>query len=637
MTSSPPPSSSSSSFDVNVMRLFLDGKCHAIKDEIRAFVASDPVWRQDLHGLPLSEQRLLTLQRAQKIIQHPRVQEQMKDTDLETGYSIGEVIGFADLSANIKCGVMSWLFTGAVKGLGSPEQESLWLPRITSGQISGMFAMTELGHGSNVRNLETEAIYDSITQEFVINTPRPSARKAYIGNAIHGQYATVFAKLIVQGKDRGPHAFLVPIRPSSSSSSSSTFPGIHIEDLGHKGGLLGVDNGIITFSNVRVPRENLLNRFASVDPAGNYIPKIESDNTRFNTMLMALTGSRVALSGVSISVSKVALTIAIRHAARRVQFGPTKKPEMPIISYTSHQLRLFPLLATCYALDITRKYVATKWAEVMQSDAIDRSVQSLCSGFKSYCTWFSLRTVQVSRECCGGAGYMSENRLTGLRADADIFTTFEGDNVVLLQQVGKDLLTQYQEGLAAHKFSGALTFLNQYFLGKNSWFSFPFQFAATFRPRRSFLDHKVHLELMRYRQARLLHTLALRLVYKIKIQRKDAFLAWNECLDHIGAVSTGHIETIVLERFQDALQNAPPSLKPALSILYRLYALDRLYQQRAWYLEHKLFSRDAGVALQRLIASTCLQVKERALAYVDAFGVPESCLGALLAQHNAKY
>jgi acyl-CoA oxidase len=54
-------------------------------------------------------------------------------------------------------------------------------------------------------------------------------------------------------------------------------------------------------------------------------------------------------------------------------------------------------------------------------------------------------TIRACREACGGAGYDAENRFGRLMADADVFTTFEGANFVLLQLVAKSLLTGYRE------------------------------------------------------------------------------------------------------------------------------------------------------------------------------------------------
>ena len=121
--------------------------------------------------------------------------------------------------------------------------------------------MTETGHGSNVQALRTTATYDAETQEFVIHTPDDDARKDYIGNAARdGRMAVVFAQLIAGGEERGVHALLVPIRDEHGDPC----PGVRLEDCGAKLGLNGVDNGRIWFDHVRVPRENLLDRYAQV-------------------------------------------------------------------------------------------------------------------------------------------------------------------------------------------------------------------------------------------------------------------------------------------------------------------------------------------------------------------------------------
>ena len=190
--------------------------------------------------------------------------------------------------------------------------------------------MTELAHGSNVRDLETEAIYDPITEEFIIRTPSESARKEWIGNAArHGRTATVFAQLETRANRYGVHAFVVPIR----NKDGSPYPGVRIQDCGHKLGLNGVDNGRLWFDDVRVPREALLDRFASVAADGTYHSPIVSDSKRFFTTLGTLVGGRVSVGAAGVSASKSALTIAIRYSDRRRQFGPEDATEVPILDY----------------------------------------------------------------------------------------------------------------------------------------------------------------------------------------------------------------------------------------------------------------------------------------------------------------
>lgn len=65
-----------------------------------------------------------------------------------------------------------------------------------------------------------------------------------------------------------------------------------------------------------------------------------------------------------------------------------------------------------------------------------RQVHALSAGLKAYTTTFTQEALSTCREACGGHGYAAVNRLGALRSDHDIFQTFEGDNTVLMQQVG---------------------------------------------------------------------------------------------------------------------------------------------------------------------------------------------------------
>ena len=227
-------------------------------------------------------------------------------------------------------------------------------------------------------------------------------------------------------------------------------PGIRIEDCGQKMGLNGVDNGRIWFDRVRIPRANLLNRFADVSADGTYSSAIENPDRRFFTMLGTLVQGRVSVGGAAINAAKVAIAIATTYAARRRQFEATAPPQEDLLlDYGLHQRRLLPLLARTYALHFAQEVVAGQLHEVF-SGAVDdeharRELESRAAGTKVLGTWHATRTIQECREACGGAGYLSVNRFAALKADTDVFTTFEGDNHVLLQLVAKGLLTDYAD------------------------------------------------------------------------------------------------------------------------------------------------------------------------------------------------
>jgi acyl-CoA oxidase len=241
-----------------------------------------------------------------------------------------ETIGHGDLSLLVKQGVQFGLFGGAVHHLGTEKHHKEFLNRIATLELAGCFAMSETGHGSNVQMVETTATYDPETEEFVVDSPTESSRKDYIGNAAaHGQMAAVFCQLIAGGESRGVHCVLVPIR----DENGKPMPGVEISDCGEKLGLNGVDNGRLMFDSVRVGRDALLDRYAEVTPEGEYRSRIENPDRRFFTMLGTLVQGRVSVGGASISATKSALTIAIRHGARRRQFGPPDSDEeMPLLA-----------------------------------------------------------------------------------------------------------------------------------------------------------------------------------------------------------------------------------------------------------------------------------------------------------------
>jgi acyl-CoA oxidase len=210
----------------------------------------------------------------------------------DVGASIAafETLAFGDLSVLVKVGVQFGLFGGAILHLGTERHHEAYLPDLITGELMGCFAMTETGHGSNVQALGTVARYDAARQEFVITTHGDQARKDYIGNAArHAELAVVFARLELDGRSEGVHAFVVPLRVAGEVA-----PGVRIEDDGRKMGLNGVDNGRIWFDGVRVPREALLNRFADVSPDGVYESSIANPDRRFFTMLGTLVQGRVS-------------------------------------------------------------------------------------------------------------------------------------------------------------------------------------------------------------------------------------------------------------------------------------------------------------------------------------------------------
>ncbi|XP_072265562.1 acyl-coenzyme A oxidase-like protein [Pyxicephalus adspersus] len=533
---------------------FLDGDFWAVKNELRMQIAESPLFQQR-YDLSLDEMRDLTFERLKFILSLPLVQQAFREmidkkkNFVNRSLIMGEVFCTADMTTGVKCGVNCWLYGGAVINLGSPEHIQKWFIPMKNQEITGMFAMTERGHGSNVRGILTQAVFDSVSQEFIINTPCDSAAKMYIGNAMKGNYAAVFAQLIINGKSQGPHCFIVPIR----DQNGNMYPGVKAIDMMYKEGLHGVDNGILTFNQVRIPRENLLNKFGSVSPNGKYSSCIQSTGARFNAMLAALTPTRLALTFQALGAMKLGLTIAIRYSHSRRQFGPKDKEEVKIIEHQTQHLRLMPHLATALALTFTSRYAG----EMLDEDVYhnrdlvnNRPLQALVAGLKAYSTWENLSCLQDCRECTGGMGFMMENRIPGLKCDSDVFVTFEGDNVVMLQVVVRELLAQYTRQYEESPVFGLL----------RNWTS-----SVADSLRTSFLafsSDKISslvffLKAVHFRERVLQRGLAARLYHKVMKQKEDFFYAWNSCLHHVVTLALAHIHRVTLEQFALAVESCP--------------------------------------------------------------------------------
>lgn len=92
--------------------------------------------------------------------------------------------------------------------------------------------------------------------------------KFWIGGAGKtANVAAIFAQLYIKDVCHGPHAFVVPIR---NKVNHMPFPGVTLGDCGLKEGHDGIDNGFIIFSNYRIPKENLLNKFSDISDEGKF-------------------------------------------------------------------------------------------------------------------------------------------------------------------------------------------------------------------------------------------------------------------------------------------------------------------------------------------------------------------------------
>lgn len=624
----PPIERRTVTFDPKVLQLLLDGVHAEIRNSVKQLVTQPEfryyagndvgIYRKQV----LAWTRRLAAAGIGKIFMPRTVGG---EANLPKFIAAFEALAFHDISLVIKLGVQFGLFAGSIQRLGTEYHHQKYLSDAASATLMGCFAMTEIGHGSNVQGLETYAVYQRESDSFILHSPTYSAGKNYIGNAAEdGQLAVVFAQLEMNGQKHGVHAFLVPIR----GENGNLLPGVRIEDNGLKMGLNGVDNGRIWFDHVKVPRIEMLNRFADVTADGQYRSDIQSQSARFFTMIGTLVSGRISIAATANSVTKSALTIAVRYAARRRQFGSRKATkETLLLDYPAHQRRLCPLIARAFALDFALKYLIELNETVHSGNS--RSLETLAAGLKAVTTWNATQTIQICREACGGEGYLAVNRISALKADTDIYTTFEGDNTVLMQLVAKNLLSEFRDKLKVMRPAQMAGFFIDQRLAA----------IAKRNPRFTFNLSPSHLRdtdfqilMFSFRESAALLSAAQEFHNLISRKQMDQHVAFAQMQRELLDLAHAHIDRMILERFARVIatvQSQP--LKPVLKRACDLFALSQIESNKGWYLEHGVLTGLKSRAITRQVDSLCREVRQEAVQLVDSFGIPDLCLAAPIA------
>ncbi|KAL5730573.1 acyl-CoA oxidase [Ranunculus cassubicifolius] len=625
---SPPESSSTISFPLRDLRNLLDG--HNLEDRDwlyglmrqsnlfcpknyggRVFVSPD-------YNQSMEQQREVTMKRI----------EWMRDCGVFKGWLTGksvdddmrkfafqEVIGMFDHSLAVKLGVHFFLWGGAVQFFGTKRHHEKWLKDTENYVVKGCFAMSELGHGSNVRGIETITTFDSNTGEFIINTPCESAQKYWIGGAAnHATHTIVFSQLNINGSNQGVHAFIAQIRDADGNIS----PNIRIADCGHKIGLNGVDNGRIWFDNVRIPRENLLNSVADVSPDGQYLSAIKDPDQRFAAFLAPLTSGRVTIAVSAIYSSKISLAIAIRYGLTRRAFSFSPNgPEVLLMDYPSHQQRLIPLLAKTCAMSFAANYL--KKIYVKRTPEASKTIHVVSSAFKATFTWHNMRTLQECREACGGQGLKTENRVGHLKGEHDVQSTFEGDNNVLMQQVSKALIAEY---VAAQRKKKPFKGLGLEHMNDPSPI-IPLHLTSTLL--RS-TDLQSSIFCLRERDLLIRFGAEVSQHQERGESKEYAFLLSYQLAEDLARAFT---EKAVLQTFIETemtLSDGP--LKNVMGLLRSMYALICIEEDSS-FLRYGYLSMEKAASVRNEVKKLCSELRPHALSIVSSFGIPDAFLSPI--------
>lgn len=543
-------------------------------------------------------------------------------------------------------GLHASMFLKTLEEQGSPAQHELFLGPAQRYEYIGCYAQTELGHGSNVRGLETTATWNPEDKTFTIHSPHLTASKWWIGSlGKAANHAVVVAQLILNGKSYGPHPFVVQVR---DLKTHKPLPNIHVGDIGPKFGYNTMDNGFLLFNKVKIPHVNMLNRFSGIDPdTGKYIKPanpalIYGTLTYIRSMIVLQSGSVLARG----------VTIATRYCAVRRQFQDRDAPEgekseNQVLNYTMVQYRILPLLAASYALFFTGRAMVDLYKsnqeqmsqrksgadakrapgpeELSPGSDLLADLHAISCSLKAFASTTAAEGLEVTRRACGGHGYSAFSGIGSWYADYLPTVTWEGDNYMLTQQVARYLLKSARAVLSGKAPDNSISRIFQNFIRRQD-------IGAAFDVLDSDQD--------------LVDAFAWRvsfLTFEALKHRDVEKQSWNSLLIDFWRLSTAYAQYQVVKNFHDALQdkNTMASLGPdthaVLHKLFQLFALHHLTSSASEFFTSAATTvRQIQLARTKRTLALLEEVRPHAVRLVDAWKFPDWQLDSSLGRYDGK-
>ncbi|KAJ4439582.1 hypothetical protein ANN_07709 [Periplaneta americana] len=589
---------------------------------------ADPLFQHPQTMLTLDEERHLATKQMYRIKQYNFLPIEEMIGDIRKPFIFHEMLFLLSPALSMKFSLTFGMFSNSVTGMGTSRHVK-YVEAIDEGSLKDRLFLPPLPH--DLEELKPE--FEKLT----------TFHRGYVEKGKCATHAVVYAKLITpDGEDHGLHAFVVPIR---NTSTLLPFPGVLIGDLGEKVGVNGVDNGFIMFTHYRIPRENLLNKSGDVNTEGKYISPIKDPKKRMGAAFGALSNGRVSIMGICLAYLLKAVTIALRYSAIRKQFGPDNGEELPVLEYQLQQGRLLPHLAATFALKNFTNYIykiqgefilrTTMGEKSAEMADLGMEIHVVSSAGKPIAGWIARDGIQECREACGGHGYLKASGLGDLRNNNDANCTYEGENNVLLQQTSNWLLTQWnnrvKEGTRISTPLGSANYLSDADKILRTRFS-----AQTIEEA---VNPEVLLSAYKWLVCWLLQATANK-VQSLLQRGKDAFTAKNDSqMFYAKPLSLAFIEHFILQRFWlcATADGIDPKVKAVLTNLCSLYG--------AWSLEKHLATLYQGSYINGLepaqliregILDLFTKLKPDAIALVDVIAPPDFALNSVLGKSDGK-
>ncbi|XP_073167635.1 peroxisomal acyl-coenzyme A oxidase 1 isoform X3 [Lepidochelys kempii] len=482
--------------------------------------------------------------------------------------------------------------------------------------------------GTHLRGLETTATYDPATQEFILNSPTVTSIKWWPGGlGKTSNHAIVLAQLYTQGQCKGLHAFIVPIR---QLGTHEPLPGITVGDIGPKFGYDEMDNGYLKMDKFRIPRENMLMKYAKVEPDGTYVKPL-SDKLTYGTMVFI----RSLIVGDSARSLSRACTIAIRYSSVRHQSElKPGEPEPQILDYQTQQYKLFPLLATAFAFHFVGAYMKKTYqritGDINQGDLSELpELHALSAGLKAFTSWTANAGIEECRMACGGHGYSRCSGLPDIYVNFTPSCTYEGENTVMMLQTARFLIKSYTQVSSGHLVSGMVSYLND-LSGQHIQ---PQQVAA--RPTTVHINDPASLmEVYKLRASRLVEAAAKNLKAELN-RRKSQEDAWNRTSVDLVRASEAHCHYVVVKLFTAQLSGInDAAVHAVMNNLCLLYALYGISKHTGDFLQAGILTDAQVTQVYQRVKELLAAIRPNAVALVDAFDFHDDHLGSVLGRYD---
>jgi len=486
------------------------------------------------------------------------------------------------------------LCIGSILHLGNhPAEQQAYLGELERMDAIGVFLATELAYGNNVQALETEAVYDHGSREFIIHTPSARAQKFMPNTGAEGiaKLAVVMARLKIAGRDRGIFPFVVRIR-----TEAGVCPGVRVAPLGDKPDY-ALDNAITSFDHVRVPMHNWLSgKESAIDGDGVFSSSL-SPRRRFLAAIERVQTGKLCLSVAALAMLRGGLKLTIGYAQQRQTFGPGRA-SVSILEYRTYQRTLFEGVATSYACAFLLQHVAARYRDRTPGDETD--VNRLLAVGKIFASSRAAEILAMCRERIGAQGLFSANRIISYWIQVNGVVTAEGDNELLLVRTARELLA----GLGYEPPEAIVTSLGSVILES------PDSLVSLVRTRE-----------------RRLHG---RLIAAMKTAgRATLFDAWNSHLSQAMELASIYVSRVALETFNASLDRVEhPGARAVMERLLRLLALQEVSHMTTALLVDEVIDRAFVERLEPERERLAGELLADASVMRDAFDIPDALLDA---------